>query len=217
MSNLDNDSATLGVYCLECGYNLRGHAGDPRRCPECGHLNRVEDLEVPAKLIRRALRRLESGAAICGASAATMLLWVIPLLIIMVNPPMSRPPAYVWILVVSLGAAAMIFFVVGMFHFRRSCARNSRWLPTLLWFTFLACLLSATGLAAIVAILSGIAIAVAMRPAFPLNVQTVVSMLVAIAMLPLSVWLYRVAKRAIHPLQRETAARFARTHFYNKG
>lgn len=213
MSNRDNEVATLDLYCLECGYNLRGHAGDPRRCPECGHLNRMEDLEVPAKLIRRALRRLESGAATCGVSAAAMLL-VVPLLIgmVMLN---AQPPTFAWIFVVSVGVAAMISFVVGMFHFRRSCARNSRWLPTLLWFTVLACLIFVTGLPVFVAV-CGIAIAVLFWPAGA-HSWVVPWIAVAIAMLPLSVWLYRVAKRAIHPLQRETAARFARTHFYKKG
>ncbi|MCH7632713.1 MAG: hypothetical protein IIB59_05830 [Planctomycetes bacterium] len=210
MSNLDNDSATLDVYCLECGYNLRGHAGDPRRCPECGHLNRVEDLEVPAKLIRRALRRLESGAAICGASAAVMLL-VVPLLIVMVILN-AQPPTFAWIFVVSVGVAAMIFFVVGMFHFRRSCAPESRWLAALVRFTLLGCAIAVTGLTGSVAFFSAVAY---MGPFRLPHVGERIA--VAIAMLPLSVWLYRVAKRAIHPLQRETAARFARTHFYNKG
>lgn len=79
MNNRNNDVVTLDLYCLECGYNLRGQSGDPRRCSECGHHNSVEDLEVPAKLIRRALRQLESGAALCGASASTLLLLVVPL------------------------------------------------------------------------------------------------------------------------------------------
>lgn len=25
----------IDLYCLQCGYNLRGQSGDPRRCPEC--------------------------------------------------------------------------------------------------------------------------------------------------------------------------------------
>ena len=154
MSNRNNDVFSLDPHCLDCSYNLRGHAGDPIRCPECGHVNRVEDLEVPAKLIRKALRRLESGAAICGASAATMLLWVFPLLIVMVNPPMMRPPAFVWTFIAILGVAAMVLYVVGMIHFRRSCGCKSRWLPALLWFTVLAWLIAAAGLAAIVAVIS---------------------------------------------------------------
>lgn len=213
MSNPNTDVVPLDLYCLECGYNLRGLAGDPRRCPECGHLNRVEDLEVPAKLIRRALRKLESGAALCGASAATMLLFVGPLLYVMINPPMARPSILIWVFVATLGGAAMVFYVVGMVHFRRSCGHKSSWLPTLLWFTVLACLIAAAGLGAIVAVVFGIAIAVAMRPAIPFNLQVIARIMVAIVLLAMSTWLYRVAKRVIHPLQRETAARFARAQF----
>ena len=43
----------LDLYCLECGYNLRGHSGDPRRCPECFHLNSVGDAELSAEMISR--------------------------------------------------------------------------------------------------------------------------------------------------------------------
>lgn len=131
MNNRNNDVVTLDLYCLECGYNLRGQSGDPRRCSECGHHNSVEDLEVPAKLIRRALRQLESGAALCGASASTLLLLVVPLLIVMVQPR-SQPPSFAWVIVLGVGIATMIFYVVGMFHFRRSCVSKSRWPHTTL-------------------------------------------------------------------------------------
>lgn len=32
--------------CLSCGYLLRGLSGDPIRCPECGHLNQVDELRA---------------------------------------------------------------------------------------------------------------------------------------------------------------------------
>jgi arginyl-tRNA synthetase len=32
------------LYCLECGYNLRGLFGDPIRCPECGTRNALAEL-----------------------------------------------------------------------------------------------------------------------------------------------------------------------------
>ena len=211
MRNRNTDVVTLDLYCLDCGYNLRGQAGDPRRCPECGHLNALEDLQVPAKLIRRALRRLETGAALCGASAATMLLFVFPLLIVIINPPMGPPPVFVWMFVATLSVVAMILYIVGTIHFRRSCAGKSRWLPALLWFSVLACLIASTGLAAIAAVLS-----FAKWPALSLNLDVVARIGVAVALLALSAWFYRVAKRAIHSLQRETAARFARARFCDK-
>jgi len=55
----------IDLYCLECGYNLRGLSGDPRRCPECGHLNPVSLIEVPASEISAQLFRMEAAPAIC--------------------------------------------------------------------------------------------------------------------------------------------------------
>jgi len=37
-------TADADLYCLSCGYNLRGLAGDPIRCPECGRSNPVATL-----------------------------------------------------------------------------------------------------------------------------------------------------------------------------
>lgn len=215
MSKQETNAAALDLYCLICGYNLRGQSGDPRRCPECGHENRMEDLEVPAKQIRNALRRLESGAAVCGASSATMLLWVVPLLIVMLNQSTARPPLFGWIFVATLGVAAIVGYVVGMFHFRRSCRGNSRWLSALLWFCAVACMISITGMAALVAVVWCLAIVVNSWPALSFN-EVLVRICAATVFLAPVPWLYRVAKRAIHPLQRETAARFAREHFRSK-
>jgi hypothetical protein len=53
------------VYCLGCGYNLRGLSGDPVRCPECAYLNPVGDVEIPAETVRRQLRNMETAPAVC--------------------------------------------------------------------------------------------------------------------------------------------------------
>jgi len=211
MSDHNSDPLALDLYCLNCGYNLRGLAGDPRRCPECGHGNNVEDLEVPAALIRKALKKLESGAAMCGASASMLLLWVLPLLYMMVHPQLTPPPLYVWVSVAVMATGAILAYVVGALLFRRSCGHQSCWLSALLKFTILACLIAAFGLTAIVLIVSCSAVVAAARPAFP-GMQVLARLGIAVALLVVSGWLYRVAKRTIHPLQRLTAARFARRH-----
>src|SRR5262245_4320370 len=67
----DASTSTIDVYCLSCGYNLRGLSGDPCRCPECAHLNPIGDLLVPAGVISRYLRALETWPAV-GAGAALL-------------------------------------------------------------------------------------------------------------------------------------------------
>jgi hypothetical protein len=49
------------LYCLTCGYNLRGLSGDPLRCPECGNPNDLGTAAIPAEMIRRAMRGMETG------------------------------------------------------------------------------------------------------------------------------------------------------------
>jgi hypothetical protein len=52
------------LYCLKCGYNLRGLSGDPVRCPECGYDNPIADVEIPADLIAAQLKKMEPGVAV---------------------------------------------------------------------------------------------------------------------------------------------------------
>jgi len=57
------------LYCLTCGYNLRGLSGDPVRCPECGAFNDLGTVRLPATAIRAALRDMESSPTFCVACA----------------------------------------------------------------------------------------------------------------------------------------------------
>jgi hypothetical protein len=57
------------LYCLTCGYNLRGLVGDPIRCPECGAANDLGTALIPAARIREALERMETAPTGCVAAA----------------------------------------------------------------------------------------------------------------------------------------------------
>lgn len=57
------------LYCLTCGYNLRGLYGDPVRCPECGDSNDLGQITIPAVFIRRALHNMETAPTVAVAIA----------------------------------------------------------------------------------------------------------------------------------------------------
>lgn len=50
-----SDPAAIAIdfdlFCLTCGYNLRGLIGDPVRCPECGAMNGVAEPIVPDAMV----------------------------------------------------------------------------------------------------------------------------------------------------------------------
>ncbi|MFN0135846.1 MAG: hypothetical protein ACKVS9_06980 [Phycisphaerae bacterium] len=59
----------IDLYCLRCGYNLRGLSGVLVRCPECGEENAIELVTETAPLISAHIARVEStlnlGALCC--------------------------------------------------------------------------------------------------------------------------------------------------------
>ncbi len=210
MSQQDTSNPSPDLYCLGCGYNLRGQSGDPRRCPECGHFSKMEELLIPAKKIQAALRQLESGAAMCGASAAATLFWVGPLMFVMFNSTSTQPPTGARIFIWAIAAMSIVSFVIGAFHFRQSSARNERWASSLAWFVSIACVIATFGMIVIVAIILSFEVLVNTWPTVPVKDLLLRITVAVLFLLPIP-WLYNVAKRAIHPLQRETAARLART------
>jgi hypothetical protein len=68
------DSASLpldeDLYCLTCGYNVRGLTGDPVRCPECGDEHELQLLRAPAWAIRVAINHMEAAPTRCVMCAA---------------------------------------------------------------------------------------------------------------------------------------------------
>jgi len=63
MTGQGND-ADLDLYCLNCGYNLRGLSGDP-----------MSVMTVPAGAVARELRRMETAPTVCVAATLAALLF----------------------------------------------------------------------------------------------------------------------------------------------
>ena len=53
------------LYCLGCGYSLRGLTGEQIRCPECGEVNPVSGEPLPVKLMARHLREMDTVPSLC--------------------------------------------------------------------------------------------------------------------------------------------------------
>lgn len=53
-----DDPADVDIYCLHCGYNLRGLSGDPRRCPECGNMNPLGKGTIPEPVVAAELQSM---------------------------------------------------------------------------------------------------------------------------------------------------------------
>ncbi len=128
-ASTSNDLADVDLYCLHCGYNLRGLSGDPRRCPECGKLSPISELTLPAEMIAKQLRRMESWPTICvGLALLLMLIFVINLLILVASGFSETA-----ILCSSTVAFVPgVYWLVGVQEFKSACMGKHGWSGVLL-------------------------------------------------------------------------------------
>jgi uncharacterized membrane protein len=116
------------LYCLTCGYNLRGLTGDPIRCPECGHFNPVGDAEIPAEIISRKLREMENAPAMCLGA----ILFGVPLQIVFWWTCLTPGPARDLLHCMGIPAfAPVLAWIGGVVKFRSSCLGKQRWVGLL--------------------------------------------------------------------------------------
>jgi GNAT superfamily N-acetyltransferase len=201
---------TIDLYCLKCGYNLRGLTGDPCRCPECGNLNPRGDMELPAPLIARQLREMESGPAYCLLAVA----FVAVIAVVAVLAPRPILARYAALLtVITLVAAAAWIGCAG--RFSGSCLGKPGWFSTLMRY-HAAGLIS---LAVVVAVPLGSALLLRQAvgrvfDATAMLTYTVVMIGIAAALAALLYMavkpLHRLAKGRMEELQREVAVDIAR-------
>ena len=123
------------LYCLDCGYNLRGLSGDPRRCPECGHMNPIGDMELPAELITRQLRRMETAPAVCVGMVLLFLFMmgmIGSILYISDGKIASRDEINLLICWCVFSMIGAVVWIVNVRIFRRSCLKKPGW-TYILW------------------------------------------------------------------------------------
>ncbi len=195
----------VDFYCLECGYNLRGLAGDPKRCPECFHLNPINELSVTAKEINRQLGRLETGPTCCVAAFVAIALGVLAII------------RGGWELSLLMFLAAVALWVGGAGSFSDSCGGRPGWFRALVRFQMYGLGIMVIGLG-----LPGAVFGVVFQRfaraditgwmacclVVPLSAGLPFVLVCRFVCMPLHRW----AKAEMNELQRETAVTWARRH-----
>jgi len=199
------------LFCLHCGYNLRGQSGDPRRCPECGRQSSVADMLLPADQIRKALRRLETGPALATAMFVAIVAWLGPVCFILASPRVSPANPTLWTSVLAMiGVCALLWFV-GVWKFRSSAGNHPAWVGALVRYHLYGLAVSACFLVMLLAVSRFILTVVRVQSTamiLPLATSAVLIPLCFLAMR----WAAERAKRTIAPIQRARAAEMIRDY-----
>jgi hypothetical protein len=203
------------LYCLHCGYNLRGLAGDPVRCPECGYDNPIADAEIPADLIKAQLEKLEPGFAVFAALCFVVFA-VLSTLVLCDAPDASA--VFCCLIPTALALASWLGLALGSFP--KSCLDRPGWFGALMIYHFWALLLLGgfIGLPAMMLIFSGRFFSWLELDRIEVLIAAGV---IALALYILAViicvpWAYRRATRAMTPLQRDVALTIARTEIQRR-
>ncbi len=122
MYSTEQERPDRDLFCLQCGYNLRGLSGDPRRCPECGRHNDLDDLRIPSELIAEQLHRIETRPTVC---VAAMFAVAFGLLVTFVG----RMP---WAALLLIPAGPI--WIISLWSFGKLCRFRAGWLSVLGWF-----------------------------------------------------------------------------------
>lgn len=195
----------IELYCVQCGYNLRGLSGEPRRCPECFYLNPVGEAELSAEIISAQLRRMETAPALCVGSVLLAAVFGIPGAVIALE---SWDPAALSCCGVPFAAAVIVWFGA-MTDFASSCLGKPGWFRALMRYHFYGLVMSLVIVIAVAAAAFGGVLVVRSSPEL---VLWMVLLLVLIGWLvPRGArWGHRKAKETMEPMQREVAVTLAR-------
>lgn len=206
-TSLNADESQLDLFCLECGYNLRGLSGDPRRCPECGYLNPMGDLEIPARFIRQQLRKMERSPAFC-AGAVSLALGSVAVVGLMA----AFIPGFELqgLLAVLPGLVSLVIWKPHAQEFCASCLGQPGWRRAL-WLYHLnsvpLCVVVMVMIAASCALPSYAGPSVR-RNMDQISIFGLLSTVVVMAVG--GAWAHRRIRKLLEPLQREVAVRLAR-------
>ena len=208
---------TMDLYCMRCGYNLRGLSGDPMRCPECGEDNVLRDLLLPADRIAKQLKKLETAPTHCfGAVLAASIGFAIVVSELDDLVSLGRTAA-IW---GPFLIYALIAFPLGVRRFAASCLHQPGWGWALFRFNLFAVAIFALGFGAIPFSFALPASLLGRRPftgTIPQVAEIFGAVICFILVWVVAVvgirWCYRRARGCINPLQRQVAVQM----YHRKG
>lgn len=193
ISGLDRD-----VFCLQCGYNLRGLSGDPIRCPECGYNNDLGVASIPADLIRTTLHQMETYPTWCVVMSMGLAFMVIP-------AATGNPAA---MLLAAIGAGFSLYGWINCYRAAMQVYQDR---------TFLRRLVIAFHLISLICVLPFVLPPVAFGIFRPRQAGL---MLILLLISVLTCWIFGIGwygrvRRQLATTQRETAVRIARSYLQN--
>lgn len=200
------------LFCLRCGYNLRGLSGDPVRCPECGNENPLDVIMAPAATIAGQLRRLETAPTLCVAAIVSLLGGCGTALTI-ANLSDFGPRIIAATASVLFVGLSPIMWRYGAKRFAESCLYDPTWKPALTRFVFVSLLAFPVVYGAFIL---GITIPFWFANQFD-AFNGIASVVVAIPLAAIAFWfagrmakiIHRRATSIITPLQRKVAVRLS--------
>ncbi len=202
------------LYCLTCGYNLRGLSGDPVRCPECGQFNDLETMRFPAATIRYAMRQIETAPTLCvlGTCLVVMgggLVAVFRLL------PTALPAAgatRLSALCIGLAAVGLVVLYVGYTRTRRAFEDRAGWQRILRDFHLTTLLCTA---APVVGVLAGRGLKWAVEGREGSAVVWF-GFAAAMASIAAGLWVYYAARSRLRSIQADVAVHIARKELHRR-
>ena len=194
----------VDLYCLVCGYNLRGLSGDPVRCPECGDFNDRTELGIPQPVIKAALNQMETTPTVCVGCALLFLLFASIAALTSSALTSTRLHHRVPLSSAVLSLVFLVAWPIAKNRVRRSFNDQDDWRPMLAEF-------HTAGVLGVMwyPLLLGFALVADRLPA---TVRSVVGCLTAaggIALFVVALRIYRTARGRILVMKRATAIRIA--------
>ncbi|RJP42460.1 MAG: hypothetical protein C4547_00525 [Phycisphaerales bacterium] len=179
------------LYCLTCGYNLRGLSGDPVRCPECGESNDLGTVRIPAPMIGLALHNLETAPTMSVVGSIMMCGGALAI----ISGFLARQPCPAAFALIGCGGG-MALLAWALDATRRACQEHPAWRRIVLDFHLI------TFLCAGVPVVLGCIAAAARLPLAVVPIPALISLVWGLRMYPPAV-------QRRHQLQRDTAVRVA--------